>query len=99
MIDYLSTLYQFFSGKEFVIPLWEFVVYVAVTSVFLLLGKHRAGLIIAYCGIFYWAFILNYHYFLNMLKNTSYGFILYVMLGCIMIVMTVVGFLREQKNN
>lgn len=99
MLEYLSNVYEFFLGKEFIVPLWELVVYVLVTSVCLLFGRHRVGLIIAYCGIFYWGFILNYYTFLGMLNNTSYGFLLYVFSGCLMIIMTVVGLFTGHKEH
>jgi len=98
MFEYLSSLHQFFLGKEFIVPLWELILYIMITSICLLLGKHRVGLIIAYCGVFYWGFILNYYNFLDMLNSTAYGFQLYVLGGCFMLIMAVVGFFTGQKE-
>ena len=98
MIEYLSSLHQFFLGKEFIVPLWEFIVYAVITSSCLLLGKHRIGLIIAYGGVFYWGFILNYYNFLDMLNSTAYGFQLYVLFGCSMLIIAVVGFFTGPKD-
>ena len=98
MIEYLSGLHQFFLGKEFIVPLWELILYMLITSICLMLGKHRIGLIIAYGGVFYWGFILNYYNFLDMLNSTAYGFQLYVLSGCFMLIIAVVGFFTGKKD-
>lgn len=64
---------EFFSDKEFAIPLGQVVIFVIINSFCLLFGKYKMGLLISYCFVMYWGFIFNQSYFINILGKTSWG--------------------------
>lgn len=91
MKDAMS-LIDFFTGKEFSVPIWEVLLLVIINSFCLILGKHRLGLIVSYLFVFYWGFIINRGYFIDMLGNMTWGLYVYAILGVIMVIIAVVGF-------
>jgi len=90
---------QFFSGKEFSVPLWEVGFLVVVNSLCLLLGKHKLGLIVSYFFVFYWGFIINRGYFVDVLGNMTVGLYIYGICGIAMAVVVIVGlFVRSDHR-
>ncbi len=86
------------SGKEFVIPVWEVILFVVIISICLLLGRNRMGLVSSYCFVFYWGFISNMTNFSTMLGNSSWGMPLYVFSGFLMFIVAITGFFVESRD-
>ena len=97
-MDELNDLYGFFSGRDFSVPLWEVVVYVAFVSFCLLLGRFRLGLLGSYCFVFYWGFFSNMKSFINSFGEYTWGLPVYVFSGLSMFVIAIVGFFFQTDD-
>jgi len=86
-----ASLLQFFSDKEFSVPVWEVALLVLINSICILLGRYKLGLFISYSFVFYWGFMLNRPYFVDILGNTTFGFFLYVVAGIVMAIIIIIG--------
>jgi hypothetical protein len=91
-MDLLNSFYEFFSGKEFSIPLWEVIAFVIFNTICLLFGRYRLGLVISYSFVFYWGFIFNMDNFVSMLDGTRWGMPIYTIAGISMFTMAVISF-------
>jgi hypothetical protein len=85
------SLLQFFSDKEFSVPVWEVALLIFINSVCILLGRYKLGLFISYFFVFYWGFMLNRPYFVDMLGNMTLGLYLYATAGVVMAIIIVIG--------
>ncbi len=93
-----SLIIEFFTGKEFSVPLWEVALLVVINSICLLLGRHRLGLIVTYFFVFYWGFILNRGLFTDMLGNMTCGLYLYGSSGIALGAVFLVSFFVRPQN-
>ncbi|GAB4389757.1 MAG: hypothetical protein Kow0025_17140 [Thermodesulfovibrionales bacterium] len=89
---------DFLSDKQFSIPLGEVIIFVILNSLCILFGKYKLGLLLSYCFVFYWGFVANLRYFVNILGDTSYGMIGYIFFGIAMLLLAIVGFFTEAKE-
>ncbi|MEW6739522.1 MAG: hypothetical protein ACOYU2_01015 [Nitrospirota bacterium] len=87
---------EFFSDKEFAIPLGQVVIFVIINSFCLLFGKHKMGLLISYCFVMYWGFIFNQTYFINILGKTSWGLTVYIFAGVVMFITIIIGYFQHK---
>ena len=94
----IKSFVESFSGMEFSIPLWELVLLVVISSICLLLGKHKAGLLTSCFFMFYWVFIFNWAYFVDALGNATIGFFLYCVAGFVMAGIVITGFFIESDH-
>jgi hypothetical protein len=85
------SLLQFFSDKEFSVPLWEVALLVFINSVCILLGRYKLGLFVSYFFVFYWGFMLNRPYFVDILGNMTLGLYIYAGAGMVMAVVIIIG--------
>jgi hypothetical protein len=85
------SLLQFFSEKDFSVPVWEVALLILINSICILLGRYKLGLFISYFFVFYWGFMLNRPYFIDMLGNMTLGLYLYAAAGVIMAFIIVIG--------
>jgi hypothetical protein len=67
------------------------------TSLCLILGKHKAGLLVAYGFLFYWVFVLNQGYFMKQFEDTSGGVYVYGALGMVMGLIGFVGLVKKTE--
>ncbi len=86
-----------FLDTPFTIPMNQLLYLVTVISVFLILGKHKLGLIGAYGFTFYWIFIMQRAEFTKMFSVTNWGVYFYGFCSIFMLVIGVVGFLRKDE--
>ena len=75
------------------IPLFEIMLLMLLTTLTLLFGRLKLGLLINYCFTIYWGYVLNMHLFTDkggMLLNTfTY---MYLGFGFIVLLLTILGF-------
>lgn len=90
-MELLNEFYKTLDGQEFSVPVLEIFIFVTFISICLLLGRHRIGLLITYCFVFYWGFIANVGNVTNWLETTSWGMPLYVISGFVMVIVALVG--------
>ncbi len=89
--------FGFLSDMTFSIPMGQVGLFALVCSVFLLLGKHKIGLLASYGFFYYWAFVLNRVYFMKKLAGTSGGVFAYGALGVVMALIAFVGFIKKSE--
>jgi hypothetical protein len=97
-VENLMVMYELISGKEFSVPLWEVMLFISVTTLCLLLGRHKLGLLTSYCFVFYWGFLSNLENFSNVLGSPAWGMSLYVFSGFFMFVVALVGFFVQVRD-
>lgn len=94
----IKAFLEFLSGKEFAIPLSEVALLVMINSICLLLGKHRMGLMVTYFFVFYWGFVFNKPYFVDLLGQMTWGLVAYAVLGILMAVVVIAAFFIRSKE-
>ena len=93
----LSQSFGFLSDMTFTIPLAQVGLFALFTSLLLLLGKHKLGLLVSYGFVYYWGFILNRVFFMKKLSGTYGGVFAYGALGVIMALIAFVGFNKKSE--
>ena len=93
----MSQSFGFLSKMDFTVPLGQIMLFALLTSILLILGKHKTGLIAAYGFLFYWVFILNQGYFMKQLETSSGGVYVYGAMGMVMALVGFVGFLKKTE--
>jgi hypothetical protein len=86
------TFVEFFSDKDFSVPIWEIAILLFILSAFIVSGKHKYGLLTAYLFLFYWGFILNRGYILELMSGVTWGVYLYSTLGVLAVILAIIGF-------
>jgi uncharacterized membrane protein len=95
-MEHIKNILDFFSDKEFAIPLGQVVIFVIINSFCLLFGRHKTGLLISYCFVMYWGFIFNQSYFIDILGKTSWGLPLYIFAGVVMFITIIIGYFQHK---
>lgn len=88
---------EFFSSKDFAVPIWEVVLLIIINSVCLLFGKHKFGLLVSYFFVFYWGFVLNRGYFTDVLGNITWGLYVYSISGIMMATIIIISFFVKSE--
>jgi len=89
--------FGFLSKMDFTVPLGQIMIFALLTSLCLIVGKHKAGLIAAYGFLFYWVFILNQGFFMKQLDATAGGVYVYGTMGMVMALVGFVGLLKKTE--
>jgi hypothetical protein len=97
-VEKLLAMYELMSGKEFSVPLWEGLLFISVTTLCLLLGRHKLGLLTSYSFVFYWGFLSNLESFNGVIGSPAWGMSLYVFSGFLMFVVALVGFFVQGRD-
>jgi len=90
--DPLST---FLADKTLSIPLGQVLLFTLSMTLCMLFGRHKLGLLISYSFVFFWGFVFNRSYFVDLLGNTSSGLYIYGLSGLVMAVLAVIGMLNK----
>ncbi len=85
----------FLADKTLSIPLGQVLLFTLLMTLCMLFGRHKLGLLISYAFVFFWGFIFNRSYFIDVLGNTSSGLYIYALSGLVMAVLAVTGMLRR----
>ena len=93
--DFQDPITAFLSDKSLSVPLGQVLLFAFLLTLCLLFGRHKLGLLISYAFVFFWGFIFNRGYFIDMLGNTSMGLYVYTLFGFIMAVLAIVGLLKK----
>lgn len=95
-MELINTIIGFFSDKEFAIPLGQVIIFVIINSFCLLFGKYKMGLLISYCFVMYWGFIVNQNYFITMLGETTWGLTIYIFAGLVMLITVIISYFQHK---
>jgi hypothetical protein len=85
----------FFSDKSLSVPLSQVMLFALIITLCMLFGRHKMGLLVSYAFVFYWGFIFNRPYFIDMLGNNTMGLYAYTIFGFGMAVLSIVGMLQK----
>ncbi len=94
-MEYLQQAFGFLAKLQFTIPLSQVLLAGLLSSLFLILGKHKIGLLASYAFIFYWGFILNRGFFMKELSETAGGVYFYGAMGMVMGLVAFVGLVKS----
>ena len=89
--------FGFLTNLAFTVPLGQVLLFGLLSSLCLISGKHKVGLLAAYGFLFYWGFILNQGFFMKQLEETSGGVYVYGALGFVMALIGLVGFVKKTE--
>lgn len=88
----------FLSDKTLSVPLSQVLLFALLMTICMLFGRHKLGLMVSYAFVFFWGFIFNRSYFVDLLGNTSMGLYVYTLFGLGMAVLAVVGMLQGERR-
>ena len=74
----------------------EEILFTLLMTLCMLFGRHKLGLLISYAFVFFWGFIFNRSYFIDMLGNTTMGLYTYALFGFSMVVLATLGMLQKR---
>ncbi len=97
VMNTMDQSFGFLTKMDFTVPLGQIMIFAAVASLSLILGKHKLGLLAAYGFLFYWVFVLNQGFFMKQLEETSGGIYVYGALGMVMAMVGFVGFVKKTE--
>jgi len=80
---------------ELTLPLGQILLFAALASVCLILGKYKIGLVGAYALVFYWVFFLRQEYFLEQFQGISGGTFAFGALGLVAALIGFIGILKK----
>ncbi|QPJ66487.1 MAG: hypothetical protein G3M78_14205 [Candidatus Nitrohelix vancouverensis] len=90
-----TTFSSFLNSSEFSIPLGQVILFVVVSSICLMLGRHKLGLLVSFCFAFYWGFVFNRETLVDMLGHST-GLYIYAFCGLAMIGLALISFSQER---
>jgi hypothetical protein len=97
-MDSFKPILEFMTDQTFSIPLGEFLLFIVLNSIFILLGRHKMGLLVTYIFVLYWGYVFNASYFMDMLGNTTWGMPIYIFSGVAMVILVILGFFLGSKS-
>jgi hypothetical protein len=97
-MDMAKDLIGFFSDTTFSVPLAQVVVFVLLITVCLLLSRFRVGLLITLGFVFFWSFVLNFRYFVDLLNHRPWGLQIYALAGLMMFAVILLGLFMERRD-
>ena len=96
-MDFINAVSEFLADKQFAVPLSTVVLFMILNTLCLLLGHHRLGLLISYCFVMYWGFIVKFDYFVDSLGRTTSGLTIYMLAGMAMFATVIAALFMERK--
>ncbi|MFQ5451549.1 MAG: hypothetical protein ACE5E9_13050 [Nitrospinaceae bacterium] len=96
-METISQSFGFISQISLPIPLTQIFFFALVCSVFLIIGKHKIGLLVSYAFTFYWAFVLNRAFLIKQFEPTTAGKYIYGIFGMVMALIAFVGVIKRSE--
>jgi len=78
------------------IPAWHIALYIAISSVFMLMRQRKLCLITTYLFAFYWGFYIYADEFVTVASDSTLALSSYIICGMLLIVLSLVAFLQER---
>jgi hypothetical protein len=89
---------EFLSGKVFFISLGQITFMFLACFICLLYGKHKTGLLLSYFFIFYWGFVSNRIYWLEVFGDSGIGLMMYFSTATAIALMGVLSFFQTDHR-
>ena len=86
---------EFFSTAEIIIPVYQLILLLLISTLTLLFGRTKLALIINYLFTLYWGFVFNRNLLLG--HELEYWYLLYWGFGTSIAILASVGFLIHEK--
>ncbi len=80
---------------ELVLPAWQMVMYIVLTSICMLSQRYKLSLIITYCFSFYWVFFLYYGDVIGSFDRYPGAVTLYLVCGLLLVILMLIAAFRE----
>ena len=93
--EFRDPISAFLADTTLSIPLGQVLLFTLLMTLCLLFARHKLGLLISYAFVFYWGFVFNRSFFIDLLGNTSSGLYIYAFSGLIMAVLAVFGMINK----
>ena len=93
--DFQDSITSFLSDQTLSVPLSQVILFTFLMTLCMLFGRHKMGLLVSYSFVFYWGFIFNRNYFIDLLGNTTFGLYAYTLFGFLMAVLAIIGMFRK----
>jgi len=97
-MESVQTFLHLFSDATFTIPVGQVALFVIIVSICMLLGRHRIGLLVTLGFVFFWSFVLNFRYFVEMLESMTWGLQLYALAGLLLFAVIILGLFMERRS-
>ena len=94
-IDFQDPITSFLSDKSLSVPLSQVLLFTLLMTLCLLFGRHKLGLLVSYSFVFYWGFVFNRSYFIDLLGNTTTGLYTYTLFGFLMAGRAIIGMFQK----
>jgi hypothetical protein len=94
--NFQDPISSFLADKSLSIPLSQVLLFTLLMTLCMLFGRHKLGLLISYAFVFFWGFIFNRNYFIDMLGNTTVGLYTYTLFGFSMAILAILGMLQKR---
>jgi hypothetical protein len=91
----LSNALEFFSSKVFFISFGQIVFMFLTCFLCLLYGKYKTGLLVSYFFIFYWGFVSNRIYWMELFGDSGMGLMMYFFSATSVALMGVISFFQH----
>ena len=98
VLDQLALLWGFLWDTSVTIPLAQVFLFAALTSVFMLLGWHRIGLVAVLCVVFFWCYVLQMQPVVDTLHDHTWGLLAYGLSGVALVVLIVLGLFTQREG-
>ena len=86
---------EFFADKVFFISFGQIVFMFLTCFLCLLYGKYKTGLLISYFFIFYWGFVSNRIYWLELFGDSGIGLMMYFFSATTIALMGIISFFQQ----
>lgn len=96
-MDNVKFLVELLTDKTLSVPMGQVLLFVFVVSICLLVGRHKLGLLVSYSFVLYWGLIFNRATFVEVLGGPTISMFVYLLLGMLVLVSGIIGFMRQAK--
>jgi hypothetical protein len=86
------------SAVQIGVPLYMVLVYIGIISISLLLGRIQLGLAVSFLFVFYLGYFYNRALFLDVVRGSTVGSLIYTGLGFVLIILALISFLVPPKQ-
>ncbi|MBI4388971.1 MAG: hypothetical protein HY580_02220 [Nitrospinae bacterium] len=84
-----------FADKSFSIPFEQMVTILLIATLCMIFGRFKSGFLTAYGFLFYWVYVVNRNFLMELFGGNSVGMIFYLIVGAAMGLTAFVGLLQE----
>ena len=95
-VNFQDPFTAFLADKSLSVPLSQVMLFALVITLTMLFNRHKLGLLVSYAFVFYWGFIFNRTYFIDMLGNNTTGLYVYTIFGFGMAGLAIVGMFKKE---